>query len=314
MRAMDLNLASRPFKNNTLLWVGYVLAFVALAAFTSWNIYAWREHVGKLAELQDTVQSIESRMSDLDRREELAEAGIKEHDLEALDIQSAKANEVIAWKAFSWTQLFNRMEVIQPYDVRMTSIRPLFRAGARRGRGGPMEGSGRKSIAVAVEGVAKDFDAFWEMQNVLLADDHFGQVDPERLNRSEKREIIFQLSFQYYPGAADEADEDVEKPAASDVAEAIVEQEPAQEPQQEAEPEEEQAAAAGEPEEPEEEEPEQAQPEEAQPEEAQPEEAQPEEARPAEAAAAAAAEERPKRRTPGEAFMKAKRKSKGKRR
>jgi hypothetical protein len=283
MRVMDLNLASRPFKNNTLLWVGYLLAFFALAAFTSWNIVAWREHVAKLADLQDTVQSIESRMHDLDQREERAGEGIKEHDLDALDLQSAKANEVIAWKAFSWTQLFNRMEIIQPYDVRMTSIRPLFRPGARRGSRVEEE-NGRKSIAVAVEGVAKDFNAFWEMQNVLLVDEHFGQVEPDRLNKGERREIIFQLSFQYYPSGTEEAEEAVEEPAAAEIEETIEGEQPPQEPEQEPETE----------------------PEPAAPEEAEPQVVEP----PQETVEEAAPEQQPRRKVPAGTFNKARRKSK----
>ena len=50
----------------------------------------------------------------------------RELALEKLTVQSLKANEVIEWKAFSWTRLFNLMEQIQPWDIRMTSIRPIF--------------------------------------------------------------------------------------------------------------------------------------------------------------------------------------------
>jgi len=239
MRALDLNLASRPFRNNTLLWVGYVLAFVLLGTFTVWNIMTWRDHIGKLTQLQDTVQSIEGRIANLDRREVKAEQGIKAYDINALEVQAAKANEVIEWKAFSWTRLFNKMELIQPYDVRMTSIRPLFRGGDRRSILQATEGEERQSVAVAVEGTAKDFNAFWEMQNVLLTDKHFGQVDPERLNRSESMEIVFQLSFLYFPDVEEQLPEEqesnsaeaaeTEQPEAEPVA--AMEQPPAEEPE-----------------------------------------------------------------------------------
>ncbi len=285
MKALDLNLASRPFRNNTLLWVGYVVAFIALAAFTSWNIVAWREHVAKLADLQDTVQSIESRMRDFDQREKRAAQGIKERDLEALGLQAAKANEVIAWKAFSWTQLFNRMEIIQPYDVRMTSIRPLFRPGIRRGRMMEQD-NGRKSIAVAVEGVAKDFDAFWEMQHVLLTDEHFGQVEPDRLNKGERREIIFQLSFQYYPGEDDDAElDEADEPAVGEIEEAVEAPEPEQEQEQQQEPE-----------------PESTLPETAEPQAVEPPQGVVEEATP---------EQQPRRKVPSGAFTKGRTKAKG---
>jgi hypothetical protein len=228
MRALDLNLASRPFKNNTLLWIAYLVAFILLGLFTTWNIVAWREHIEKLTDLQDTVQSIEGRIADLDLREERAKAGIRSFDLAALEIQAAKANEVIEWKAFSWTRLFNEMERVQPYNVRMTSIRPLFRGGEKRSVLKALEGDARQSMAIAVEGTAKTFSAFWEMQNALLSDDHFGQVDPERLNKTETREILFQLSFLYYPEGNGQAEADA-APAESDDSEQPAEQ-PAEEP------------------------------------------------------------------------------------
>jgi len=214
MRALDLNLASRPFRNNTLLWVGYVLAFVLLGTFTVWNIMTWRDHIGKLTQLQDTVQSIEGRIANLDRREVKAEQGIKAYDINALEVQAAKANEVIEWK-------------------------PLFRGGDRRSILQATEGEERQSVAVAVEGTAKDFNAFWEMQNVLLTDKHFGQVDPERLNRSESMEIVFQLSFLYFPDVEEQLPEEqesnsaeaaeTEQPEAEPVA--AMEQPPAEEPE-----------------------------------------------------------------------------------
>ena len=95
---------------------------------------SWRDHVNQLEELQQTVGSIEGQMENLNRREEVARAGIRGFDVEALGIQAFKANEVIEWRVFSWTRLFNLMEQIQPNDVRMSSIRPLFRAGRRFAR------------------------------------------------------------------------------------------------------------------------------------------------------------------------------------
>ena len=34
MRPLELNLASRPFRNNTLVWLAYIGLFAAAAAFT----------------------------------------------------------------------------------------------------------------------------------------------------------------------------------------------------------------------------------------------------------------------------------------
>lgn len=199
MQALDLNLASRPFRNNTLLWAGYGGALVLLVAFAVWNVFAWRNSVRRIGEITVEVSSIENLLQDYDQRELKAEAGVAEFDLKSLAIQAVKANEVIDWKAFSWTRLFNLMEEVLPYDVRMTSIRPLFQGGRRRGEMAPAEPVQGRTVPVAAEGLAKDFKAVWELQNSLLADPHFGRVYPERLQRTDRGEIVFNITFLYRP-------------------------------------------------------------------------------------------------------------------
>jgi hypothetical protein len=199
MQSLDLNLATRPFRNNTLLWTGYGTAFVLLIGFGLWSVISWREHVTRLNELEDTVPGIERKMIELDQRDARARAGIESFDLEALEVQAAKANEVIEWKAFSWTRLFNLMEKVQPNDVRMTSVRPLFRAGRRRDQMGAGADPLHKTVPVSVEGLAKDFRSIWELQDALHADVHFGRVIPQRLQKTDRGEIVFQLTFIYHP-------------------------------------------------------------------------------------------------------------------
>jgi hypothetical protein len=231
MQALDLNLATRPFKNNTLLWTGYVSSCVLLVAFSVWNVLTWRESVNGLERLRNQVSNVEVKMSDLDRREARALRAIDSFDLKALEIQAAKANEVIEWKAFSWTRLFNLMEEVQPHNVRMISIRPLFRAGGRADQLGFNDKSTTETVPVAVEGLAKEFGHVRELQDALHNDPHFGRVMPQRMQRTERGEIIFQLTFLYHPYVQVESDEDVteqlsaEAPAA-DGAQAGAEAEP----------------------------------------------------------------------------------------
>jgi hypothetical protein len=217
MLALDLNLASRPFKNNTLLWTGYVSSLVLLVAFSVWNVMAWRSHVRQLAELRERVGSIEGQMSNLDDREAAAREGIAAFDLKALGLQAFKANEVIEWRVFSWTRLFNVMEEIQPNDVRMTSIRPLFRAGRRADQLGTQGVTPERAIPVSVEGLAKNYASFMDLQTALLKDERIDLVLPERSQLTDTQEILFDLTFVYRPGveaspAAGEANDEAATP------------------------------------------------------------------------------------------------------
>ncbi len=197
-QALDLNLATRPFRNNTLPWSGAIVGLAAVVALTAWNVSTYRRHARELADLQGKLGSYESRMAALDARERAAQRGIEAFDLKALEAQTSRANDVIALKAFSWTRLFNRLEEVLPYDVRMTTIRPALSIGGRS-QETFVSNAEAGAVPVEVDGAAKTLDAFFEFEGALLMDPHFDRVEPERQDRAENEEIVFALRFLYYP-------------------------------------------------------------------------------------------------------------------
>jgi len=204
MQALDLNLATRPFRNNTLLWIGYCLAVVLLGAFTTWNVLTYREYKTNLRELRADIDSFGVEEQQLEVRERRAQTGVEKFDLVSLEVRAAKANEVIEWKAFSWTRLFNRLTEIMPYDVKLVEIRPIFQLGrVERSDGFDVRAEG--AVPVLVEGVGKNFDAVFAFQNVLLESRYFGRVEPSKLRRTDdKRELIFEMRFNYFQDAAEQ--------------------------------------------------------------------------------------------------------------
>ena len=204
MHPLDLNLASRPFRNNTLLWMGHGLAVVLLASLTFWTVSTFIENTRRLRDLDSSMTSAESRMADLKRRSERAENGIRKYDVRYLEVQTAKANDVIVRKALSWTKLFNLMEKLLPYEVRMVSIRPVYHSDKEPGGGGSQEGgllAPEGSVPVSVEGDAQTLDAFLEFERALLEDTHFDRVEPERslIEPDKGGQVAFELRFQYFP-------------------------------------------------------------------------------------------------------------------
>lgn len=207
MQPLDLNLASRPFRNNTLLWVGHALAVAMLVVFSWWNIDTWLGARANLVELRAKVDNYDRRMSELGQRSEKARRDAARFDLGRLRDQAEKANDVIEWKAFSWTRLFNMLEQIQPYSVRMLSVRPTFYATERRSsRDALPEGA----IPVDVQGIAENLETLLDFERELIADPHFAQVEPDAqgLLEGNSREIKFDLQFLYFPDAV-EGEEDV---------------------------------------------------------------------------------------------------------
>jgi len=204
MQPLDLNLATRPFRNNTLLWVGYSVASVAFVVFTYWNVTSFTEHRRLLRDSRDEAMSAVNRRDELNKRNvDANRATDEDYDIQGLGAQADKANEVIEWKAFSWTRLFNRMERAQPWNVRLASIRPVFRS--ERGQGGAeFSGVGRKSLPVVVEGLAQNFQALLDFERTLFEDPHFDRPEPERQTNSEGGDVVFTLRFTYYPDSFEE--------------------------------------------------------------------------------------------------------------
>lgn len=208
MQSLGLNLASRPFRNNVLLWLGYGTAVLGLAAFTWYSATTYVEHRDKLDALRNQLDTSESRTQTLRQRAETADNRIDAYDIETLQVQAAKANEIIEWKAFSWTELFNRLAEIQPYDVKMTEVRPVFRGRGMDDRDAAAFEDDRLAIPVEVEGLAKDIAPWLEFQDALFKDPQFGRVEPRRWSRTQDtREIAFTVGFLYYPDSASRAEE-----------------------------------------------------------------------------------------------------------
>lgn len=209
MQALEINLATRPFRNNTLLWLAHLLAVGALGAFTAWTAMQSLRVGRELTELRSKVEGIDRRMVELDIREQRAEAGTKKHDLRSIGVQAATANQVILRKALSWTRLFNLLETVVPYETKMVAIRPTFEVG-----GGAPESDDvfRAGVPVTIEGTAQSIEAFFELERSLMVDAHFDAIEPDSLVMADGGEVNFELKFLYFPEGRPETTAPVEIP------------------------------------------------------------------------------------------------------
>jgi hypothetical protein len=119
---MSYNLASRPFRNETLPNLAFGLACVVALAFSGW-------HARVLVDLH-SVESRARRQGLLTSQKELAGLRSEARGLRAPEPDRAT---LAAWRAvaelvdrrlFSWTGLLGRLEHVLPPGVRLVSITP----------------------------------------------------------------------------------------------------------------------------------------------------------------------------------------------
>ena len=162
----------------------------------------------RLSTISEDVTSFADQTTELEQRDQSARQQIKSFDLAVLEGQVKKANDVIARKAFSWTELFNQLEGCLPNSVRMVTIRPEFGGGRSRSRGrGRGADAEELGYPVAVEAITKDFPAVLAFQNQLFSSPYFGRVEMERTSKSEvgNNEYSVLARFMYFPEGNDDA-------------------------------------------------------------------------------------------------------------
>lgn len=199
MNTLELNVASRPFRNNTPIWVAQGLLLAAVIAFSVWNAQTATTATKNLEALQADLGSVERQLGELDRREDSAIKGIRVFDPKTMKVQADKANDIILRRGLSWTRLFNTLERVVPYEVRMTAVRPLYGT-SQAASGGPRGAAFEGTVQVDVEGRAQSFEAFLEFERALIVDPHFAGVEPIRSESPlGSTEVSFQLRFLYDP-------------------------------------------------------------------------------------------------------------------
>jgi Tfp pilus assembly protein PilN len=181
---VTLNLATRPFRNNTV--VGSVLAAVAAAALlaTVYNGYVYTNHGSRDKELREEEKHHRERLAALESDERTLSREIASRDFKRLFGRGQFAGDLILKRAFSWTLLFNKLENVMPNEVMMTAIRPHI---------------SNEGIVIRVEGIAKNHGALITLEESLLKNPVFARVSPvseRRLNPS-RPEITFVLQFDY---------------------------------------------------------------------------------------------------------------------
>jgi hypothetical protein len=197
MRSLDLNLASRPFRNNVPIWVGHGILLATVVLVAVWNAHTYFAAVDDLAAVRADIGSVTQQLTALEARDLAAQQAAKAFDLKTLQIQADKANDIILRRGLSWTRLFNQLEKVVPYEVRTTAVRPIYGTrDATSSRGGVFEGT----VPIDVEGTAQSLEAFLEFERALIVDPHFSAVEPLRTESVPgNTDVHFELNFLYDP-------------------------------------------------------------------------------------------------------------------
>ena len=190
IHAPGINLARRPFRNNTLLYCVFSGCALLLLAGSIYNYWEFRRSGVELEALQTEIGAIDERQQAFAAQVEQVRQEIRAVDLTTFNAKADFANGLLLSKFFSWSDLFDLLEDLMPPEVKLRSIRPSVSA---------------QRIEIQVDGLAQTPMALYEFQKALDDDEHFANVYPLSENTRETRgELNFDLVMDYVPGGKHE--------------------------------------------------------------------------------------------------------------
>jgi Tfp pilus assembly protein PilN len=119
-----INLASEPFQKTRPILVASAGVALVLTALLGLLISLSVSESGQAAELRVTIARLQTQLRRVDSDRARMEAVLRQpQNAEVLE-RSLFLNSLLYAKGISWTRLFEDLEKVVPYNVRLISIRP----------------------------------------------------------------------------------------------------------------------------------------------------------------------------------------------
>jgi Tfp pilus assembly protein PilN len=126
VKPIHLNLAAKPYRDYrpyiAVMAVGWLL--VAVMALN--NLDTWYRYQRDTKVTRDDIAVLD-RQTDVERRKlQESEQRLRGVNVKLMAAQTQYVNSRLAERAFSWSELLDRLEHVLPDDVRLLSISPSF--------------------------------------------------------------------------------------------------------------------------------------------------------------------------------------------
>jgi hypothetical protein len=180
------NLSTRPFYNARVVHALAGLAAIALLTLTAWQIVRVVRLSRYKTELNTAISRDRGETDQSGRQAQQVRRGLDQKQLSALSTAAGEANDLIAQRTFSWTELFNEIEATLPDDVMLMGVHPEIKDGVIR-------------LQMDVQGKSEDMiDTFWDR---LQKTGQFHEVVWSNVNVTEDGLQRMVMSTTYTPGA-----------------------------------------------------------------------------------------------------------------
>jgi Tfp pilus assembly protein PilN len=190
VKPIHLNLASRPFRDYRPVYAAVIVMALLTAFLALNNVDTLLRYQTETKTTRANIAKLEEQTADEQRKTDTLTQRLRGVDLKLLASQTEFANAQLAERAFSWSELLDRLERVLPADVRLQSVSPTF------------DKDGLVHLAMTC--VAKSGDGLTATINRFNSDPHFANAFPssEVHELQQQSEYRFMLGVDYRPSIA----------------------------------------------------------------------------------------------------------------
>ena len=187
MKPLHLNLASRPYRDYRPLYAVVVVSSILIGFMMLNNVDTYYRYIRE-------TKATRSKIADLDRQAETEQhqtqqvsERLRSFNVKVLSEQAQFVNARLAERAFSWSELLDRLEHVVPNDVRLESIQPTF------GKDG--------FVHLTIIALGKNSESMVHTLDRFNHDVHFANAFPSSEDRADNG-YHFGVSLDYRPSVA----------------------------------------------------------------------------------------------------------------
>ena len=126
MKPIHLNLAAKPYRDYRPYLAVMAIGWLLVAIMALNNVDTWYRYQHDTKTTRDEIAALDRQTEIEQKKLQTSEQRLRGVNIALLSKQTDYVNTVLAERAFSWSELLDRLEHVMPDDVRLLSISPSF--------------------------------------------------------------------------------------------------------------------------------------------------------------------------------------------
>lgn len=187
MKPIHLNLAARPYRDERPFIAVVVAGSLLIAFLTLMNFDAWYRYRNETRSTRAKIDALQDQTRQEQQKTQALNQKLRTVDVRRLALQTQFANARLAERAFSWSELLDRLERVLPDYVRIENINPTFKPDGM--------------VGLTMQCTARDADGLVKTMNQLNADPHFSSPFPNGEDHTDQG-YRFVIRVDYRPSMA----------------------------------------------------------------------------------------------------------------